>query len=146
MSKNYSYDYYKVAIPSDCESDGDKRFDIAILQAKELTRLYAMPASWNLVSDDGETVIVRRKRAKHTRPHYHAMNGSVGCLPDNNEVHTSKKAACQSLASLFDETKGLYSQLMKYEIYYSSDENPLLGADYCEVVKCHDLTCLESEE
>lgn len=86
-----------------------------------------------------------------TKKHWHSMNGSIGCLPDNNEIHATKRDAIDYLVDLFPETKGLKSALRKYEIYYSqNDDKPdyqthsLLGADYCEIFSCFD-DC-ESEE
>ena len=56
------YDYYKVDIPSDCTDDPEKRFDLAILEARERAYLYVIPCQWRLISDDGETVKVCRVR------------------------------------------------------------------------------------
>lgn len=51
---------YKVDIPSDCEDDPERRFDLAVLQAREEASDWVMPANWSLVEDDGENVTVER--------------------------------------------------------------------------------------
>ena len=81
--------------------------------------------------------------------HYHAMNGETGCLPGNNEIFTSKQDAIDYLCNLFSETFGLKAQLSKYEIYYNPNNGSsrdLLGASYCEVVKCQDQNCQDELE
>ena len=60
----YAYDYYDVDIPSDYSEDTEERAQQAFIQAEELTRLYCLPCRWSVVSDDGETVRVCRKRHK----------------------------------------------------------------------------------
>ena len=55
------YNYYSINIPSDCEENKDRRFDLAIIQAKEKSRLYCMPCNWRLISDNGETVKICRE-------------------------------------------------------------------------------------
>lgn len=53
--------YRTIDIPSDCESDPDKRFDLAILNARDEMRDYVMPANWRLVWDNGEQVRIVRE-------------------------------------------------------------------------------------
>jgi hypothetical protein len=53
--------YYTVNIPSDCTTDVDERFSLAIIEAKERARLYVIPANWRLISDDGENVRIVRE-------------------------------------------------------------------------------------
>lgn len=77
--------------------------------------------------------------------HYHAMNGSIGCLPDNNEIHFSKESAVEGLFALFDYERGMKSAL--YKTGYFAFPNPQeSGAEYAEVFCCHDEQCLECEE
>lgn len=76
--------------------------------------------------------------------HWHAMNGSVGCLPDNNEVHTSKRNAIDSLCGLFDGERGLRTGLRDSGIFYFSDPG-MAGADYAEVTPCSDPDCSNEE-
>lgn len=59
--------YMTCDVPSDCESDPDRRFDLAILQAKERMKTYCIPANWRLVWDDGERVRVVRESARIVR-------------------------------------------------------------------------------
>lgn len=76
--------------------------------------------------------------------HYHAMNGSSGCLPDSNVVFTSKRAAIDYLAWMFDNvpTRGMKTDLLCTGSYYFA--NPAeAGAEYCEVVRCDDDACME---
>ena len=50
-----------VDIPSDAETDPERRFDMAVNQAREDLPDYVIPAEWEKLSDDGEVVeIVRR--------------------------------------------------------------------------------------
>lgn len=76
--------------------------------------------------------------------HWHAMNGSSGCIPDNNETHSSKMSAIQSLCSLFDNERGMYTALKNTHIYYF--DNPRdAGADYAEICECHEDGCEDYE-
>lgn len=77
--------------------------------------------------------------------HYHAMNGTSGCMPDNNEVHTSKREAIRSLVSLFDSQYGLFTRLTKTGIFYFAEPSSA-GADYAQVCECHDADCLNGED
>jgi len=55
-------DYYAVEIPSDCSTDPDERLDLAIIEARERARIYAVPCAWYRVKDDGETIKIARVR------------------------------------------------------------------------------------
>ena len=79
--------------------------------------------------------------------HWHAMNGSTGCLPDNNEIHRNKMDAVKSLVDLFSDTneRGLYTSLVNDEIYHFRNPKSA-GADYCEVSKCGNAHCMEDDE
>lgn len=57
------HDYYEIDIPADF-TDPQERFDLAVSEARERTRIYAMPCNWVLLSDDGHTVKVRRDRRR----------------------------------------------------------------------------------
>ena len=69
--------------------------------------------------------------------HWHAINGTCGCLPDNNEVHPTKESAARSLANLFEETRGVYTDLMRYQYC----DKALMGAEYCEINLCYEQDC-----
>ena len=62
------YDYYTVAVPGDCADTLAELADVAINEARERARLYAIPAEWLAVVIRGEigdcnvTFRVRRKR------------------------------------------------------------------------------------
>lgn len=74
--------------------------------------------------------------------HYHAMNGSSGCMPDNNEVFTSKEAAARFLCDMFDNERGLYTALKNSGTYYF--KNPCeAGAEYAEISACYEDDCAE---
>lgn len=64
MRINKRYEYYTVNIPSDCESDPGRRFDLAVMQLRESTRIYRMPCNWRLISDNGEDVKICRESNK----------------------------------------------------------------------------------
>lgn len=82
---------------------------------------------------------------KKSNKHWHMMNGSIGCIPDNNEVHTSKKSAIESALFLFDDVrKGIQTDLIRLGIHYFNDSGQA-GADYVEVIQCHDSECLEED-
>ncbi len=59
----FCYDYYDIDVPSDIE-DLEERARLAFIAAEEKTRIYAIPAVWYIISDDGQTVRVGRKRCK----------------------------------------------------------------------------------
>jgi hypothetical protein len=64
---SYAYDYYKVEVPSDEESNPGERAQLAILRAFERARLWPVPCEWYIVSDTGELVTVRRRRLRPVR-------------------------------------------------------------------------------
>lgn len=79
--------------------------------------------------------------------HYHAMNGSIGCLPDNNEVFTNRDEAISYLVSLFYNVShdGMYTSLKGYGLHYFDNSHDA-GAEYCEVSRpCTDPECLEGD-
>lgn len=55
------YDYYTIEVPSDITGP-EERASIAIAEAREAAKVYAVPAEWKVLSDDGTTVRVRRRR------------------------------------------------------------------------------------
>lgn len=67
MSKRYKYDYYDVSVPTDL-GDWRELCEQAIREANERTRLYCLPAAWEIRSHAGTiedfevTFRVRRKR------------------------------------------------------------------------------------
>lgn len=74
--------------------------------------------------------------------HYIAMSGSHGCLPDNCEVFDTRKAAVDSLVSLFELgrtrkarlNKNGYLELVASPIEQAQDVS--FGAAYCEITEC----------
>lgn len=81
------------------------------------------------------------------KKHYIVMNGSIGCLPDNTEIHDSLEDAIESVFSLFseypsddymtDETwenerKDFAAELKDSGIFYFPAG---YGADYVEIAK-----------
>jgi hypothetical protein len=78
------------------------------------------------------------------RNHYHAMNGSSGCLPDSNELFTNRKDAVNHLCFMFDDCyeRGMKSELLRNSVYVFSNSR-VSGADYCEVASCNDSDCEE---
>lgn len=66
--------------------------------------------------------------------HYIVMNGSVGCLPDNTEVHDTKESAIESVLALFDDYPvDFRAELEESGIYYF--EHIAAGADYVEIIE-----------
>ncbi len=60
--------YKTVNIPSDCETDPDRRFDLAILAAREMFRDYVVPCIWELTKDTGENITICRISNRKTVP------------------------------------------------------------------------------
>ena len=54
------YHYYTIEVPSDCETDPELRFDLAVNEARERANLYIMPCEWRLIRDNGEDVRICR--------------------------------------------------------------------------------------
>ena len=76
-------------------------------------------------------------------PHYHAMNGSCGCMPDSNETYDSVEAAVEWLLYLFEESvsEAEYEELASdlRECGYHSFADPCeSGAQYAQVTECTD--------
>lgn len=66
---------------------------------------------------------------------YLAMNGSIGCLPDNSMVFRNRKAAEDSLIDLFRiARKRLAGTLRRDGIVYFPEPHEY-GADYAEVAE-----------
>lgn len=67
---------------------------------------------------------------------YLAMNGDVGCLPDNTMVCTSYKQACDSLIELFDMKHTRFAGTLRRDgIVYFGKRSEEFGASVAEVVK-----------
>lgn len=60
--------YYTEDIPSDCETDANARFELAIAAIRERQTRYHVPASWRVVSDNGEQLRIAytHKRSNRT--------------------------------------------------------------------------------
>jgi hypothetical protein len=54
----YKRNYYTVDVPSDYSTDPAERFEQAFREAEERCRIYHIPATWQIVWDDGERVRV----------------------------------------------------------------------------------------
>lgn len=61
-SVNQVIDYFEVDIPEDLETDSEARFDLAVLQARDTSYMYAIPCQWQAIADDGNTVQIERTR------------------------------------------------------------------------------------
>ena len=61
-SKGIVRNYYTVDIPSDCETDEERRFELAILGARERANLFVIPCQWRKVWDNGERIRIVRER------------------------------------------------------------------------------------
>ena len=74
------------------------------------------------------------------------MNGSIGCLPDNNEVCYTLKDALEFARFLFDDIEERFiTNLKNNRIHYFSDCAGA-GADYIEISdKCYDVDCLNDD-
>src|SRR6266404_7398863 len=75
-------------------------------------------------------------------PHYIAMSGQHGCLPDHCEVFESNKDAVQDLVQLFELGRTRAARLRK-DSYLELIPNPIeekqgedFGAEYCEIAVC----------
>ena len=94
MPRKFAYDYYDVAIPRDAipEDEGEDHselFRLAYLEADHRTRIYASPCQWDIkLRDDFDSayfhVLVRRKRHRIKRTHFHMLVGMPGYMPDTN--------------------------------------------------------------
>ena len=75
-------------------------------------------------------------------PHYIAMSGQHGCLPDHCEVFETHKAAVEDLVQLFELGRTRKARLCK-DSYLELTPNPVeenqgedFGAEYCEITEC----------
>jgi hypothetical protein len=65
--------------------------------------------------------------------HWIAMSGDHGCLPDFCCACSTRDAAIETLADVFDDVRGVRAGLLRYlshELPHGS------GAEYCEIVAC----------
>lgn len=58
--EGYRLVFFDVNVPSDCETDKARRYDLAVMQGKEEAEDYVMPAEWRLIEDDGENLRIVR--------------------------------------------------------------------------------------
>jgi hypothetical protein len=57
-------DYYQIQLDDfGLQDDPEERAQIAILEAQERARIYAVPCEWQVIDDDGYTVTVVRRRS-----------------------------------------------------------------------------------
>lgn len=83
-------------------------------------------------------------RERSAKAHYHAMNGSHGCLPDNNMLCSTYAAAVESLSDMFELDQSMERRLRRdgyLELVSARD-----GADYCEITTCHETACAEDSD
>ncbi len=81
--------------------------------------------------------------------HWHAMNGSSGCMPDSNVVCSSEEDAIESLCNIFsdldikeiDEMRASLGDGITYHFVDPCEA----GADYCYVTECYEVDCLKEE-
>lgn len=75
----------------------------------------------------------------NTKTHYIAMNGSIGCIPDNVEVYDTLEDAVDGILYLFwdwdtHELRDEFErELKENRIFYFPSSG--YGADYCEIVE-----------
>lgn len=60
------------------------------------------------------------------------MGGIVGCLPDNCTSFNKLQDAIDYLSELYNDWKGVKSQLRAFRIAYPKD-----SIEYCEIVVCY---------
>ena len=76
-------------------------------------------------------------------PHFIAMSGPHGCLPDHCEVYRTRSEAIQDLAGLFELGRTRVAQL-RANNYLELIRTPIeqaqflddFGAEYCEIQTC----------
>ena len=56
------YDYYTVEVPADVTDDTDERNNLIFMQAESQSKIFALPCTWEILADDGNTAKVRRTR------------------------------------------------------------------------------------
>jgi len=78
------------------------------------------------------------------KKHYHVMNGSIGCIPDNNQVCYTIRESLEFAKMLFSDIEEHFiTELRKYW-YYDFRNHVKAGADYIEIVgPCYDVECLQ---
>ncbi len=76
------------------------------------------------------------------QPHYIAMSGQHGCMPDHCEVFDTHGEAVEDLTQLFELGRTRKARLRK-DSYLELTPNPVeenqgedFGAEYCEVTRC----------
>jgi hypothetical protein len=61
--KKITRDYYQIQLDDfGLQEDPEERARIAIQEAQERARIYAVPCEWQVIDDDGYTVTVVRRR------------------------------------------------------------------------------------
>lgn len=137
-----AYDYYQIGVPSDCATDPEDRRQLAINEARDRARLFAIPATWIVRGDDGETVSLVRVRPATTQPrqHYHVLLGMHGYLPNANVLATSRRQAEALAASYAAEARQNGDQVTgrARDGYYD------LGVECIEIAACTDPECIDS--
>lgn len=81
------------------------------------------------------------------KQHYHVMSGLSGCMPDTNEVFTSRKEAEKFAVSWANDCRndcGLVLTGSARNGYYYG--NGVSGIDYISIDTCTDIECLEGNE
>lgn len=72
--------------------------------------------------------------------HWHAMDGSYGCLPDNNDVYETRRDAVEGSAFLLELGRKRTAILRRDSYLDLSPKRD--GADYVEVVECDEQGCV----
>jgi hypothetical protein len=72
--------------------------------------------------------------------HYHAMSGSHGCMPDNNETYSTPAAAISDLVELFEMSR---RQIKELKRNWTIELHPADGAEYAEVTECTEPECID---
>lgn len=171
MPRKFVYDYYDVFIPRDAvprafESNEafDELFTLAFSNAKQRTRICAMPCEWTAhIIDEPLSahfhVRVCRKRHRSVRPHFHMLVGMPGYMPDTNYTCRSRHRAeglALSEARGFrsdwdcDEDRSYYSAVGNmhdgYEVYRRGDDPPREVYMTIRVTECFEGDCLKELE
>lgn len=79
-------DYYTVYVPPDI-TDPTDRVLIALAEAEDKTRLYCIPCNWDVLSDNGQDVVVRRTR-RVNEPNYTEQHATF----DHNEPFSFRES------------------------------------------------------
>ncbi len=56
---NRRVDYYTVNIPLDCETNPEKRAELAFMEIENRSRVYHLPCTWRVVWDNPNTGLMR---------------------------------------------------------------------------------------